>query len=193
MEKDKEASHGDSINANSTARCHRAYLGLGSSLGNRREHLQVALDGLTDREGTVRAVVVSPVYESPHLGLQPGDEQRYPAHLNCVVAVETTLTPAALLQWVQEIEARGHRQRTERWGPRTIDIDLLLYDDLVMQTDELTIPHPGVKQRAFALKPLFDLVPDFVFPDGQPLRELLASETICAQPIERVPIHELFI
>ena len=115
-------------------------------------------------------MAVSPVYESPHLGLQPGDEQRYPAHLNCVAAVETTLTPSELLQWMQAIEAWGHRQRTERWGPRTIDIDLLLYDDLVMQTDELTIPHPDMKARAFALKPLFDLVPDLVFPDGQPLR-----------------------
>ena len=193
MEQDKEASYSRLMDANSIARCHRAYLGLGSSLGNRREHLRLALKGLTDRNGTVRLIAVSPVYESPHLGLQPGDEQRYPAHLNCVVAVETTLTPSELLQWVQAIEARGHRQRTERWGPRTIDIDLLLYDDLVLQTDELTIPHPGMKARAFALKPLFDLVPDFVFPDGQPLRELLASETICAQPIERVSSDELFI
>ncbi len=153
----------------------------------------MALDGLTSATGSTRVLAVSPLYESPHLGLQPEDEQRYPAHLNCVAIVETTLTPMELLHLVQEIETQGQRQRTERWGPRTIDIDLLLYDAETMQSEVLTLPHPEMKRRAFVLKPLFDLVPDLIFPDEQPLRELLHSDIIRAQPIERVQDDELFI
>lgn len=172
---------------------HRAYLGMGSSLGNRKAHLQAALNGLAGSTGGTRTLSVSPLYESPHLGLQPGDEQRYPAHLNCVVIVETILTPMELLHLVQQIETQGQRQRTERWGPRTIDIDLLLYENVTLQSEVLTLPHPEIKKRAFVLKPLFDLVPNLIFPNGQPLLELLHSDIIRAQEIKRVQDDELFI
>lgn len=172
---------------------HRAYLGMGSSLGDRRAYLQTALNGLTTEPGSTRALAVSPLYESPHLGLQPEDEQRYPAHWNCVVSVETILSPVEMLHLIQQIESRGHRQRTERWGPRTIDIDILLYDDLVLDSEALTLPHPEMKKRAFVLKPLYDLVPYLVFPDGESLRERICSELIRAQKIERVQGDELFI
>ena len=176
-----------------TATRHRAFLGMGSSLGNRKAHLQAALNGLTSTTGSTRVLAVSPLYESPHLGLQPGDEQRYPAHLNCIAVLETALSPLELLRLVQQIETQGQRQRTERWGPRTIDIDLLLYDAETLQSEVLTLPHPEMKTRAFVLKPLFDLVPDLIFPDGQPLRELLHSDIIRAQQIERVKDDELSI
>ena len=109
-----------------------AYLGLGSSLGRRAETLTNALTALErgDRVGNggvMQVVAVSPVYESPHLGLQPGDETRYPAHLNLVAQVETTLTEWELLAHIHAVETELGRQRTVRWGPRTIDIDILLY------------------------------------------------------------------
>ena len=175
------------------ATMHLAYLGMGSSLGDRKAHLQAALNQLTTATGSTRVVSVSPLYESPHLGLQSGDAQRYPAHLNCVVMVETILTPLELLYNIQQIEAQGQRQRAVRWGPRTIDIDILLYEALILKSNTLTLPHPEMKKRAFVLKPLFDLVPDLVFPEGEPLQELLHSDSICAQEIERVQDDELFI
>ena len=176
-----------------TATIRRAYLGLGSSLGNRKAYLQAALNGLTNAAGSTRVLMVSPLYESQHLGLQLEDAQKYPAHLNCVAILETVLSPLELLHLVQQVETQGQRQRTERWGPRTIDIDLLLYDAETLQTEVLTLPHPEMKRRAFVLKPLFDLVPDLVFPDGQSLRELLHSDIIRAQQIKRVHDDELFI
>jgi 2-amino-4-hydroxy-6-hydroxymethyldihydropteridine diphosphokinase len=172
---------------------HTAYLGLGSSLGDRREQLREALRRLKAFGPGVRVVAVSPVYQSPHLGLEPGDAERFPPHLNCVARIETTLSPESLLERAQAVEAAGHRQRSQRWGPRTIDIDILLYDDLILQTDALTLPHPGIAERAFVVRPLADLALDLRLPGGRALADLLQSETIRSQTIERAAADELLL
>ncbi len=136
---------------------------------------------------------VSPVYESPHLGLQPEDAERFPPHLNCVARIATTLTPEALLQRVQAVEEAGQRQRSQRWGPRTIDIDLLLYGNQMLHTDALILPHPGLAERAFVVRPLADLAPELRLPDGRALTDLLHSESIRLQRIERVAADELLL
>lgn len=162
-----------------------AYLGLGSSLGQRAANLREALALLeADREGiNIRAV--SPIYGSPHLGLKPGDETHYPPHLNCVAEIETCLDPESLLQHIQTVENAGGRTRTEKWGPRTIDIDILLYDNRECQSETLTLPHPGLANRAFVVVPLFDLVPDLCLPNGKNLDELRYAPAIEAQPLVR--------
>jgi 2-amino-4-hydroxy-6-hydroxymethyldihydropteridine diphosphokinase len=130
---------------------HRAHLGLGSNLGDRLAHLQAAVDGLRAADA-VDVVAVSAVYETEPVG---GPEQG--AFLNAVVSVETTLEPIAVLRLAQSLEQAAARVRLERWGPRTLDVDVLLYDDLTMATDELTIPHPRLHERGFVLAPLADV------------------------------------
>jgi 2-amino-4-hydroxy-6-hydroxymethyldihydropteridine diphosphokinase len=146
--------------------------------------LRAALRRLQAAGQGVNIVAVSPVYQSPHMGLEPGDAERYPPHLNCVAQIETTLPPEALLARVQAVEAAGGRQRTLRWGPRTIDIDILLYGDRTLRAENLTLPHPGLAGRAFVVLPLADLAPNLRLPDGRAVAELRNSETIRAQPIE---------
>lgn len=170
-----------------------AFLGLGSSLGDRLEHLREALRRLESLGPGVRVTAISPVYESPHLGLHPGDAERYPAHLNCVVQIETTLAPEALLRRVQAVEAAGKRERSQRWGPRTIDVDMLLYGDRTLRTDALTLPHPGLAERAFVVCPLADLAPDLRLPNGRKVADLLQSDSLRAQRIERIAGDELFL
>lgn len=168
-----------------------AYLGLGSSVGDRWQHLRNALNALQHSNDEMTVEAVSPVYESPHLGLNLGDESRYPPHLNCVAKVVTTLAPSKVLAHIRSVETAGKRQRTERWGPRTIDIDLLLYGDRVIETPDLTVPHPGLTQRAFVILPLGDLNPDLRLPNGELIRELAELNSIRTQRIERVATHEL--
>jgi 2-amino-4-hydroxy-6-hydroxymethyldihydropteridine diphosphokinase len=134
----------------------RAYLALGSNLGDRAAHLQAAVDGLARSDSTV-VVEVSKVYETDPVG---GPEQE--AFLNAVVAVDTTLEPHALLALGQELEQRARRVRVERWGPRTLDVDVLLYDDVRLDDDDLTIPHPRLWERGFVLAPLRDVAPELV-------------------------------
>src|SRR4051812_16973138 len=121
----------------------RAYLALGSNLGDRAAHLQSAVDGLARAPGT-RVVAISRVYETDPVG---GPEQD--AYLNAVVAVDTELDPHALLAVGQQLENAAHRVRAERWGPRTLDVDVLLYGDLEIDTDTLVVPHPRMAERAF--------------------------------------------
>ncbi len=139
----------------------RAFLGLGSNLGDRLGYLQLAVDGLAAAPG-VRLVAVSPVYETAPVG---GPEQ--PDYLNAVAEVETTLSARELLALANAIEAEGERVRKERWGPRTLDVDVLLVGDERHDTPELTVPHPRMADRAFVLAPLADLAPELVAtPDG---------------------------
>jgi 2-amino-4-hydroxy-6-hydroxymethyldihydropteridine diphosphokinase len=129
----------------------RAHLGIGSNLGDRLAYLQLAVDHLADAAG-VRVVAVSPVYETEPVGGPVQDE-----FLNAVVAVDTRLPPAALLAVAQAAEGAARRVRTERWGPRTLDVDILLYGDERSDDPDLTIPHPRMAERAFVLAPLHDL------------------------------------
>jgi 2-amino-4-hydroxy-6-hydroxymethyldihydropteridine diphosphokinase len=137
----------------------RAYLGLGSNLGDRLAHLQLAVDSLA-RVAGVTIVAVSRVYETAPVGGPPQDQ-----YLNAVVAIDTSLDPYELLHCGQQIEARAERERTERWGPRTLDVDVLLVGDARVDNDDLTIPHPRMWERGFVLAPLRDVAPDLVDAD----------------------------
>ncbi len=131
----------------------RAYLGIGSNLGDRLEHLQLAVDDLAAADG-VEVVAVSPVYETAPVG---GPAQ--PDYLNAVVAVDTDRTPRSLLELAHAIEEHGERVRTVRWGPRTLDVDVLLVGDERVDDPDLVVPHPRMGERAFVVVPLADLDP----------------------------------
>jgi 2-amino-4-hydroxy-6-hydroxymethyldihydropteridine diphosphokinase len=133
-----------------------AYLALGSNLGDRLAHLQFAVDALAATDH-VRVTAVSRVYETAPVGGPPQD-----AYLNAVVALETGLTPDALLALALRIEADAHRVRAERWSPRTLDVDILLYDDLQSADPVLTLPHPRMWERGFVLAPLRDVAPELL-------------------------------
>lgn len=129
----------------------RAFLSLGSNLGDRRALLRDAVDSLPD------VVAVSPVYETAPVG---GPEQDN--FLNLVVQLDTELTPTQLLGVCHRIESSAERVRDVRWGPRTLDIDIIWMDGVQMDDERLTIPHPRWKERRFVLAPLRDLAPDLV-------------------------------
>jgi 2-amino-4-hydroxy-6-hydroxymethyldihydropteridine diphosphokinase len=131
----------------------RAYIGIGSNLGDRLSYLQLAVDELASADG-VSVVDVSPVYETAPVG---GPEQ--PDYLNAVVAVDTTLTAHELLRVAQAVETEAERVRSVRWGPRTLDVDVLLVGDERIDTPDLVVPHPRMAERAFVVVPLADLDP----------------------------------
>lgn len=149
----------------------RAWLGLGSNLGDPPAQLQRAVDALRQLPGT-QVIACSPVYRNPAL-LRP-DTPPQPDYCNAVVAVETTLAPLALLDATQAIEAAQGRIRDQHWGPRTLDIDLLLCDSDVPDHPRLHLPHPGLRERRFVLQPLADIAPELQLPDGSRVRDLLA-------------------
>jgi 2-amino-4-hydroxy-6-hydroxymethyldihydropteridine diphosphokinase len=134
----------------------RAYIALGSNLGDRAAHLQDAVDALATAAG-VGVAAVSHVYETAPVGGPPQD-----AYLNAVVAIDTDLDPHAVLALGQAIERAADRVRAERWGPRTLDVDVLLFDDLRLDDPDLTIPHPRMWERGFVLAPLRDVAPGLV-------------------------------
>ena len=134
----------------------RAYLALGSNLGDRAAHLQSAVDALGEADD-VEVVALSRVYETDPVGGPAQD-----AYLNAVVAIETALDPHELLRLAQRIELAARRVRAERWGPRTLDVDVLLYDDVRVADPDLTVPHPRMRERGFVLAPLRDVAPDLV-------------------------------
>jgi 2-amino-4-hydroxy-6-hydroxymethyldihydropteridine diphosphokinase len=133
-----------------------AYIGLGSNLGDRLSYLQLAVDALARVPG-VRVKAVSRVYETAPVGGPPQD-----AYLNAVVAIETNLIEEELLHRCQQIEQLAARERAERWGPRTLDVDILLVDDTTFDGPDLTIPHPRMWERGFVLAPLRDVAPELV-------------------------------
>jgi 2-amino-4-hydroxy-6-hydroxymethyldihydropteridine diphosphokinase len=134
----------------------RAYLALGSNLGDRLAHLQRAVDALAD-ESTVTVVAVSAVYETAPVG---GPDQG--AYLNAVAAIDTDLDPWQLLALAHRLEQDAERVRTVRWGPRTLDVDVLLHGDTTLDDERLTIPHPRMWERGFVLVPLADVAPALV-------------------------------
>lgn len=148
----------------------RAFLALGSNRDEPLAQLQRAVAAL-ERLPSTRVTARSPVYRNPALLLP--DQTPQPDYCNAVVAVETALAPTALLAAVQAIETAQGRVRTERWGARTIDIDILLYGDETIALPQLTVPHPGLRQRRFVLQPLADIAPDLRLPDGSTVTELL--------------------
>lgn len=133
----------------------RAFLGLGSNLGDRRGHLRRAVEAL---RGCDRVVAVSPLYETEPVG---GPENQ-DAYLNAVVELDTTRSPRQLLELARSLEAAAGRVRGERWGPRTLDVDVLLAGSLEVDESDLVVPHPRMWERRFVLAPLSDLAPELV-------------------------------
>jgi len=125
-----------------------AYIGLGSNIGDRAGYLARAIHMLQEHSG-IRLEACSAIYETAPVGFTD-----QPSFLNQVIRIATLLTPKSLLEWMLATEQQLGRERHIRWGPRTIDLDLLLYGDLVMETGDLTIPHPRMMERAFVLVPL---------------------------------------
>ena len=145
-----------------------AYLSLGTNLGDRAAHLAAGLERLA---AVVRVVRVSSVYETAPVGGPP-----QPPYLNLVAEVETDLPPRELLRRCLAIEAELGRERTEHWGPRTLDIDLLLYEGVTSDDPELTLPHPRLTERQFVLVPLAEIAPELVLPDGRRAAEAADPE-----------------
>ncbi|RYY22450.1 MAG: 2-amino-4-hydroxy-6-hydroxymethyldihydropteridine diphosphokinase [Chitinophagaceae bacterium] len=136
---------------------HKVYLLIGGNMGNREENLDKAVKLLVERAGSVTGL--SAVFETAAWGITD-----QPSFLNQAVAIDTTLSPDQLLQTVLEIERALGRIRKQKNGPRIIDIDILFYDDLIIQQKHLTVPHPEIQNRRFALAPLQNLAPEFVHP-----------------------------
>lgn len=147
----------------------RVYIGLGSNLDEPQAQLHSALNALRQLPDT-QVTAVSAFYGSE--SLSPGQ----PRYTNAVAALETGLAPLALLDSLQAIEAAQGRERKERWGPRTLDLDILLYGDQVIDEPRLKVPHYHMQARPFVLYPLAELVPEnFVLADQRPLAKLLAD------------------
>ncbi len=141
------------------------YIGVGSNLADPQAQVRQAIDalsGLTDRD-----FIASSLYCSPPMG--PPDQ---PDYINAVVYLESVLQPLELLQRLQAIEQQQGRVRAERWGARTLDLDLLLYSDSTISSDVLTIPHPGIAERDFVLVPMNEIAPDLTIPGLGPVAAL---------------------
>lgn len=152
---------------------HDVYLGLGSNLGDRKAMLTGAVKAVAALSDT-RIVTTSGVYETPPMG--PQDQGAY---LNMAGHFQTKLRPEMLMSRCQEIErslGRAEHHERRHWGPREIDIDLLFYADRMIQSPTLTVPHPGISERWFVLKPLADIAPKLIHPSlGKPISELLLA------------------
>lgn len=144
------------------------YLSLGSNLGDRARNLQGAIE-LLEEKGII-VTKRSSVYET-----EPWGDQDQPLFLNMAIAIETTLEPEALLAVVKDVEAKLGREQCRRWGPRIIDLDILLYNHIILNEGALVIPHPFLHEREFVLRPLHEIAPHIM------------------HPLMRKSIHELFI
>jgi len=140
----------------------RAYVALGSNLGERRAQLEAAVQKLAELPRT-KVVARSSVHETQAV-LPPGDETPQPAYLNAVVALDTALSPRELLDACLRLEKDMGRGHHDTWQPRTIDLDLLLYGDVVIDEPGLTVPHPRLHQRHFVLAPLAEVAPELKHP-----------------------------
>lgn len=156
-----------------------AYIAMGTNLGDRHAHLDAAFTALSALPGT-RLLARSSLYETAPLG--PAGQQDY---LNAAAKLETTLAPRALLDACLTIEQARGRIRAERWGPRTLDLDILLYGNTTSQDPHLTLPHPAMLNRAFVLAPLCDLVPEFQLA-GRTLAQHLAL--LDQSGVRRLPV-----
>jgi 2-amino-4-hydroxy-6-hydroxymethyldihydropteridine diphosphokinase len=146
-----------------------AYLGLGSNLGDREANLRGALERLEE---------LGPLRVSSFRDTDPVGIPDQPSFLNAAAELETELSPRDLLARLLEIEAELGRDRSleRRWGPRTIDLDLLLYDDEELDEPGLTVPHPRLAERRFVLEPLHELAPELLLPDGRRIQDLLDAQ-----------------
>lgn len=146
----------------------RAYVGMGSNMGDRIGHLAAGLAALSAALPDVLVVGKSSVYESEPVGMTDQDD-----FYNAVVAVETTLDPYKFLELLHEIERSRGRQRITRWGPRTLDLDVLLFGSLEQDDPVLIVPHPRLSERRFVMEPLLEIDPEARVPDGSRVADLL--------------------
>lgn len=146
----------------------RAWIALGSNVGSRLETLRRGLDALA--AAGIAITAVSSLYETPAVG--PGDQ---PPYLNAVARVSTELSARTLLEQLQAVEASLGRVRTIRWGPRTLDLDLIFYGDQRIVEPDLVVPHPRWAERIFVVAPLAELDPDFPAPDGRTVAAVLVA------------------
>ena len=154
------------------------YLGLGTNLGDRRHNLEQAVSRLAP---LVTVTAVSPIYAS-----EPWGVTDQPEFLNICLAGRAAASPAELLSFLKNLEIELGRQKTIKWGPRLIDIDILLYADWIVQSDELTIPHPFMAERAFVLRPLADIAPGVTHPiNGLTVAEMAAA--VSADSLRKLP------
>lgn len=158
-----------------------AFIGLGSNLGDRQANLMAAVSRL-GLERSVRIVSLSSIYETKPVG-----RIEQPSFLNAVAKIETGLSPGELLDRMMTIENSLGRIRTVRWGPRTIDLDLLLYEDLILNSPGLILPHPEMTRRFFVLAPLAEIAPELKLPGGQTPAQCLAALVIT----EKIPDSEV--
>jgi 2-amino-4-hydroxy-6-hydroxymethyldihydropteridine diphosphokinase len=135
---------------------HTVYIALGTNLGDRLTNLRAAIESMPPE---IIVLAESHVYETP-----PWGYENQPAFLNMVIKAETGLEPEPLLAYLKQLEVELGREQNIRWGPRLIDLDILFYDDLVLDSLPLVIPHPRLHERAFVLVPLMDVAPDLVHP-----------------------------
>lgn len=155
-----------------------AYLGLGSNMGEREAQISTALDAL-DRLPDTKVLRKSPLYES-----KPWGKTDQPDFLNMVAEISTRLAPHTLLSHCQNIEKGQGREDGEKWGPRPIDVDILLFGDRRIRTATLVLPHARMWERHFVLRPLADLLPNLVSPDGTPLDQMLQKDEIAGQEVK---------
>ncbi|ADV66593.1 2-amino-4-hydroxy-6-hydroxymethyldihydropteridine diphosphokinase [Deinococcus maricopensis] len=160
-----------------------ALIALGANLGDPRANLAWAVRELA---GVGVVTGVSRVYRTAPVGGPPGQ----PDYLNAAARLRTTLTPHDVLAALLDIERRSGRERRERWGPRVLDLDLIAYGDLSLDTDDLTLPHPRAWTRAFVLAPLHDVAPDYAHPGtGERVRDALARVGLHGVHAERDPLR----
>lgn len=158
-----------------------AYIGLGANLGDPLAQLRAARSMLQQEPG-VQELRCSSFYRSTPMG--PPDQ---PDYVNAVMAIKTSLEPAALLATLHRVENAHGRVRTgDQWGPRRLDLDLLLYDDATLSTPTLQIPHPGIAEREFVLIPILEIAPELTLPDGRKLRDLLPKCPRLSAPLIRI-------
>lgn len=145
-----------------------AYIAVGSNLADPVSQANLAIDTLKSLPQS-KFIATSKLYSSTPMG-----PQNQPDYINAVVAIETELTPIELLNCTQAIEQeQGRVRKDERWGPRTLDLDIILYGNEVIDSERLTVPHYGMKEREFVLYPLAEIAPSLQLPDGTELSELL--------------------
>lgn len=160
----------------------RAFIGLGSNMDDPCAQLDRALAALSTTPGVVLRDV------SSYYRTAPWGETQQPDFLNAVAIVDTTLTPEALLEELRRIENASGRRRARRWGPRTLDLDLLIHGDVVRDTEHLQLPHPRMHERAFVLAPLAELAPDLSLGEHGNVADVLAR--VGHEGVERLPDTE---
>lgn len=156
----------------SSPRMFTAFIGLGSNLENPEKQIQIFLDALKVDENITLIRVSSFYYNPPMQGSPP-----QPDFVNAVAEIKTTLSPHNLWRRLLHLEIMQGRVRTERWGPRIIDCDLLLYENLVINSEELVIPHYDMHNREFVLRPLFEIAPKLMLPNNTKVETLLKQFT----------------